>query len=207
MKIKLFLLSLATAGLLVACGDKKEGDKGQTGDAKEAAAGEGQAVALDDKATYVEWIATKEVGGGHQGKFYIKKDESKVTVKDGKITAATLVFDLTKVEITDPQPLPKDKEEQLKGHLASPDFFNTEKFPTAKFELVSIEGEKVTGNLTLVGQTKSYSFNADVKVEGDKVSVVATTTIDRTNWGMTYNPKQAVIKNEVELNINLKSAN
>jgi polyisoprenoid-binding protein YceI len=36
--------------------------------------------------------------------------------------------------------------------------------------------------------------------------VIATTTIDRTVWGMKYNPSQAVIKNEVELNINLVSA-
>lgn len=206
MKIKLFLLSLATAGVLVACGEKKDADKAETGEKKEAAAAEGNAVALDAKASYVEWIATKEVGGGHQGKFYIKPEESKVTVKDGKVTSAVLVFDLTKFEITDKQALPKDKQEQLVGHLSSKDFFNVEKFPTAKFELVSIEGENVTGNLTLLGQTKSYTFKADVKVDGEKVSAIATTTIDRTVWGMKYNPDQAVIKNEVELNINLMSS-
>ncbi len=48
------------------------------------------------------------------------------------------------------------------GHLKSPDFFNTKQYPTIEFASTSVApiegGYKVTGDLTLHGETKPVSF-------------------------------------------------
>ena len=48
------------------------------------------------------------------------------------------------------------------GHLSSPDFFNTKQYPTIEFTSTSVKpiegGYKVTGDLTLHGETKPVTF-------------------------------------------------
>jgi polyisoprenoid-binding protein YceI len=79
--------------------------------------------------------------------------------------------------------------EKLTGHLKNEDFFETEKFPTAKFVSTSITaGENgsstITGNLTLHGETKEVSFPADVKMENGGMVLNATFQLDRSIFGM-----------------------
>ena len=79
--------------------------------------------------------------------------------------------------------------EKLTGHLKNEDFFETEKFPTAKFASTEITaGENgsrtITGNLTLHGETKEVSFPADIKIENGGVMLNATFQLDRSIFGM-----------------------
>jgi polyisoprenoid-binding protein YceI len=67
-------------------------------------------------------------------------------------------FNLTvKVESVDTGNAKRD------GHLRSPDFFNVKQFPLMTFKSTSIEaikgGFKVTGDLTLHGETKPVTFS------------------------------------------------
>lgn len=69
-----------------------------------------------------------------------------------------IAIDLTKVD-TD--------ADGLNAHLMKPDFFDTEKFPTASFvsQSVSKIGDNqyvLAGDLTMKGQTKSVSMNAEI---------------------------------------------
>ena len=89
----------------------------------------------------------------HLGISTINVSENGVEAIDGTIEIASI----------------KVPEEQLTGHLLSPDFFDAEANPEGTFRSTSIEqvdGEnyKVTGDLTLRGTTNPVVL--DVEVEG-----------------------------------------
>jgi polyisoprenoid-binding protein YceI len=82
-------------------------------------------------------------------------------------------------------------------HLKGPDFFNAREFPTMSFK--SSKWEKtgdgsyaVTGDLTLLGVTKSVTAKVDHVAtneggeDGALIGFEAAFTIDRTDFGMTY---------------------
>lgn len=100
------------------------------------------------------------------------------------------------------------------GHLQNEDFFNTPKFPEAKF--VSTKFEKVDGmnykmhgDLTILGVTKPIVFDAEFLGEGPgrRGAVIAgwdaTATVDRRDWGLEYG--QGVVGNEVEITLNIQA--
>jgi polyisoprenoid-binding protein YceI len=84
-------------------------------------------------------------------------------------------------------------------HLRSPDFFNTAEFPEITFDSTSVEvtGEntaKITGDLTILGVTKSVTLDAVYNGMGnypwdDTTEVVGfdvSGVVDRTEFGMMY---------------------
>ncbi len=56
--------------------------------------------------------------------------------------------------------------EKLTGHLKSKDFFDTEKYPTAKFTAMSLVDGKLSGTLSVHGMTKNVTVNAGEPVNG-----------------------------------------
>ena len=113
------------------------------------------------------------------------------------------------------------KDENLKAHLGSPEFFDVERYPEIRFESSQIEiapnGEiKVAGNLTIKDQTHSVESTGTITgpavTFGDvtKVGVALETTIDRTQFGLTWNaplPKGGVaVADEVKLIVELELA-
>jgi polyisoprenoid-binding protein YceI len=116
------------------------------------------------------------------GTFEKFSGEAKVDPAVGTVTSLTVDIDTTSL---------KTDIEKLTDHLKSPDFFNVNEHPTAKFESTKIEtgadGQStITGNLTLLGVTKEISFPAKVAVQDGKVTMQAEFTIDRSEFGMTY---------------------
>ena len=96
---------------------------------------------------------------------------------------------------------------KLTTHLKSPDFFGVKSNPKAKFVSTKVEKSgddyKVTGDLTLLGKSKSISFPAKLAVENGEFSIASSFTIDRTQWGMTYG--QGKIDDEVKLTVSVKA--
>ena len=80
---------------------------------------------------------------------------SSATIGNGlTVTAGTFTADMTKIVCTD-SGLPAEYATKLIGHLAADDFFNVEKFPTAKFVISEVKAEAngenthvISGNLT-----------------------------------------------------------
>jgi polyisoprenoid-binding protein YceI len=125
-------------------------------------------------------------------------------ITDGKPESAkgSVEIDMKAVTSDDPK---------LTGHLQSPDFFDTAKFPTATFTLTEVKagGEKgathtVVGNLDLHGVKKSISFPATVAVSADKVDLTSEFVIKRQDFGITY-PGMAddLIRDEVLFKLDL----
>lgn len=84
-------------------------------------------------------------------------------------------------------------------HLRSPDFFNVVEFPTITFKSTKVKfagsGAKVTGDLTIMGKTKSVvldvsSINCGKHPFNPKLKEVcgfdATTSVKRSDFGMKY---------------------
>lgn len=85
----------------------------------------------------------------------------------------------------------------LDEHLMKADFFDSAKFPTAKFVStgVKIDGDDadITGNLTIKGITKPVKLDAEFYGAGkmpaqmggsENIGFTATTTIKRSDFGM-----------------------
>lgn len=87
--------------------------------------------------------------------------------------------------------------EQRDGHLRSADFLDVEKYPTITFAIRSVEPEgdvyKATGDLTIRDVTKPITLDyehAGVVTDpfgNTKVGGTLTGTINRADWGLTWN--------------------
>ena len=112
------------------------------------------------------------------------------------------------------------KDENLRGHLGSPDFFDLERFKEITFSSNSIhrEGNQLTvdGELTVKDQTNKVQARGTISgpavVLGDqtKIGITLETVIDRTQFGLEWNaplPQGGfAIDNEVSLIIELELA-
>jgi polyisoprenoid-binding protein YceI len=216
--MKQILLAL-TAGTLFAasCQTAPEADKATATEQQTAAAATGETYTIDAAGSKIGWIGTK-TGGQHNGSFLLS--EGSFTIADGNLTGGNFSIDVTSLSVED---LTGEDKAKLEGHLKSGDFFLTDSFPTAKFEITGVEPfdastgtsklagatHTISGNLTLRGETRNVSFPAIVKIEGTGVSAVADFNIDRTNWGLSYkgpnNPADWFIAKEVNLKLDVKA--
>jgi len=103
---------------------------------------------------------------------------------------------------------------EFNKHLNSSDFFNTAEYPTITFESTKVEATgnstfDVTGNLTILGTTKSVTLAATINkaanhpmLDVPTVGVSASTKIKRSEWGLgAYVP---AVSDEVELSIEVE---
>jgi polyisoprenoid-binding protein YceI len=148
---------------------------------------------INGENTKLTFVGTKP-DGKHDGGF--KKLSGTATVTDGDFTKLKIVVEI------DCDSIYAD-DTKLTGHLKSPDFFGVKDHPKAEFKTTKIEkGEKtytITGDLTMLGKTKSITFPASVSAAGETLSLSTTFQIDRTEWGMTYG--KGKIDDKVTLNI------
>jgi polyisoprenoid-binding protein YceI len=161
----------------------------------------GSTYTFSQEGSKLEWVGAK-VTGKHDGGF--KTFTGTVRVPDGKIESGSVTVDI------DTESVFSDAE-KLTGHLKSPDFFDTAKFPKARFTSTSIKpgGEAgathtVTGNLNLHGVTKSITFPAKIQQSDGEVTVKAEFGINRKDFGILYAGKaDDLIKDDVLIKLDL----
>ena len=176
--------------------DKTEDKKGKEEGGEASTA---KTFALDQANSTIGFIGAK-VTGDHKGSF--GEFDGRATVDGGKLSG---------MEITVQVATLKTDDEQLDGHLKSPDFFEVETHPTATFTALSIseksaEGatHEVAGNLEIKGTTKKVTFPATIEVEEGGVHGKADFSIKRKEWGIDYPGKpDDLIKDEVALELDL----
>jgi polyisoprenoid-binding protein YceI len=112
------------------------------------------------------------------------------------------------------------KDEQLKGHLGAPDFFDIERYPELRFTSSAIKRDgdelELLGELTIKDQTHPVQARGTITdptvTLGDvvKIGVTLETVIDRTKFGLNWNaplPKGGfAVGNDVKLTIELELA-
>ncbi len=149
----------------------------------------------------IDFVGSKAIGGEQPGGF--KKFVGQLNVQEGQLLASgsKIVIDMKSLWTN---------TEKLTGHLKHQDFFNVEKIPTSTFAATKIESidgkQKITGDLTMHGITKSISFPAEIAVADDTVALKAEFFINRFDFEMKY-PGQAdnLIRKEVVLSLNVKA--
>ncbi len=111
------------------------------------------------------------------------------------------------------------REEQRDGHLRSADFFDVEKFPHLAFVSRRIEGAaddfKVYGDLTIHGVTREVVLKGTFEGRGadpwggQRVAYAAHTTINRKDFGLTWNTALetggVMVSDEVRIELNVEA--
>jgi len=153
----------------------------------------------------IDWVG-KKVTGAHNGIIAIK--EGAFALNDGKLSGGKFIIDTTSIKIldvTDPA-----TNAQFAGHLASDDFFSTEKYPEATLEITSVSGNHVEGDLTIKGITHPIGFDVAVHINGDILIATGKLVIDRTKYDMKFRSGNFfkdlgdnLIYNDFELNISV----
>jgi polyisoprenoid-binding protein YceI len=81
------------------------------------------------------------------------------------------------------------KDEQLSGHLQTPDFFDAERFPEISFRTSDLEH----GELTIKGVTRPVAISASVSEPNvdpfgrERVGLTLEATVDRNAFGVSWN--------------------
>jgi len=107
------------------------------------------------------------------------------------------------------------KDEQLNGHLQSPDFFDAQRYPEISFKATELSrsgGDRVSakGELTIKGVTHPITLEGTVSPAPttdpfgrEKVGLTLRSEIDRTEYGINWNaPNQSggdYLANDVKL--------
>jgi polyisoprenoid-binding protein YceI len=102
--------------------------------------------------------------------------------------------------------------EKRDNHVRDTDFLNTDEYPEITFTVTDFEttGEntgKVTGDLEMLGQTNPVVLDVTLNKaavypfghEEYTLGISASTTLKRSDWGMTYGLDQNMVGDEVTL--------
>jgi polyisoprenoid-binding protein YceI len=225
--LKTLSILLAGAVALASCEQAPKSDDAKTTDAKAVDTtkkSDATDLKVDVANSSISWVGTK-VTGKHTGTFGVK--EGSLSIKGNQLVAGKFVIDVAALKVTD---IPADNEMngKLVGHLKSPDFLDTEKFPTATFEITGVETYKadpnakveekdkeyvlenpthtITGNLELRGEKKSITFPAVVNVANGKVEAEAKFNINRQDWKIVYEGKKDdLISNTVHIGLKIST--
>ena len=179
---------------------------------------------IDTAKSQLTWIGAK-MTGRHNGVFEIREGE--LHMNDSLLTSGSILIDMTLLR-SDDKSIDQASNEKLTKHLRSADFFDVEKYKTARFELTGIapydstqvkqpapgKAEDnalrvkkpthfVTGNLTLKDQTKSITFPAKVIMEDNLLKAKANFNIDRTHWGLVYRSDKSLGNQTIRPEVNI----
>ncbi len=179
-----------------------------------------EAIKINTQESKINWKG-KKPAGEHHG--YVKLSEGFLRIDDNIVKGGSFVIDMQTIKDTD---LTDSKSnEKLVNHLKSKDFFDVEKFPTARFDITRVSKLKnnpgdvnkathrIEGNLTIKGITKKVSFDASINLlNGRFTASTPEFTINRTEWDVNYQSKSVVaglkdqfIYDEIALSIELVS--
>lgn len=176
------------------CKEKSKDENTQDIEEVAKAAADATNFNVDISKSSISWKGQKPTGS-HNGTISLASGSVAAVNRD--IQAGTFTIDMNTITDLD---LDGDKKTNLENHLKGTvegkegDFFNVTQFPTATFELTSVEGENgkitVKGNLTIKDKTNPIEFPAVVSFPGDTLFLKSSPfMIDRTKWGVNYGSK------------------
>ena len=166
---------------------------------------------LDLSHSYVDFSVAHMIFSEVQGKF---------SIDSGKVVSTKDDFSDAQITVWINAGSVNTGNEKRDGHLRSADFFDVAKYATAIFKSTSFKKignntYSITGDLTMHGVTKPVTLDAKLKGKakspwGNTVVVFkGTASIDRTQWGLTWNkPLEAaggmLVGNTVDLTLHVE---
>ena len=163
---------------------------------------------VDAAASTVNWKGTMLGVKSHHGT--VNMTEGKLAVKGGQIVAGGFNVDLSSMAPLDSAYAPEGSKQGTKsmliGHLQSPDFFDVATYPSASFEITSMNGNTAIGNLTVRGKTNEEKVT-DIMVTEENGTLKASgkLTFDRQKYGVAWSTgaKDMILNDNIELEIAL----
>ncbi|WP_336703033.1 YceI family protein [Chryseobacterium indologenes] len=158
----------------------------------------------------IDWIGRK-VTGAHNGTINVK--EGNFTLGEEKSLSGKFTIDTRSIKILDIENA--ETNTQFANHLASDDFFNSEQFPEAYFEITHAEpGAEnlyyVEGDLTIKGITHSIDTSLEIAKTDNTAVLKSKIVIDRTKFNIKFrssnfftNLGDTLIYNNFDLHIHL----
>ncbi len=146
-------------------------------------------VKFDKSSGPVEWVGKKNIAGEqHNGTVDLKAGTLDLAAKKGEF-----VIDMNTVTPLDLKDAKKKGD--LAGHLMSPDFFETTKYPEAKFvvkDIVKVAGSKdqydVIGDLTIKDKTHPETIRSTIVENGKVTSIDSAFKFSRSKYNVNYKP-------------------
>ena len=194
MKVKGSLVAAGLVIIISSCGGgEPKGDNATIQEKQETAEVQGAQFAVDTTVSRVRFTGYG-VGKNHPGKF--KVSSGTVAVANDKVTGGSFTINIKSLDLEQKGGMFDSK---LRPHLMSGDFFDAEKFGTAKFDITGVQPYSATGsdtsvvaganftvsgNLTLKDVTKNIS--AKIDLDGNTLKAKSNFVIDRTQWEMRY---------------------
>lgn len=216
MKVSKFFTLAAISASVVSCNNAADSEAATSSEQEVVEVVEAEVIPVTPASGHVAWVGYKTfVDWSHNGTIQVKEGEFQV--KEGEVVGGNFVIDMGSVR-------PLDLEEgskhfnDLVGHLASPDFFESATYPTSKFEITSlekVEGEGtnyvVQGNLTMKDVTNNITFPAQISVAEGMVDFKAPEfSINRTKWNIMFHSsgvegmmKDDLIDDYIKLSVDL----
>lgn len=193
-----FYLGLVMAVIAIttySCADAPKGDDAKITEEQIAATAQGETFMVDTTDSRIRFNGYG-VGKNHPGVF--KLSSGSVAVAGNQITGGNFTINIRSMDLEQKGGMFDSK---LRPHLMSGDFFDAEKFGTAKFEITKVEpytanasdtsiiegaNFRVSGNFTLKDVTKNISFPARIDLDGSTLKAKGNFDIDRRQWNMNY---------------------
>jgi len=199
--ILVFLFALIT----FACSDPSANKpKASVANASETTAtkSSGETLTISPENSKVDFQASK-VTRTHNGSF--KQFSGTIDLVNNNIEQSIVTINIDTASVA-------ADDDQLTGHLKTPDFFDVAKYPKATFVSTKISAapgvnttHNVTGNFDLHGVKKAITFPASIQLAADSVSVNAEFTINRKDFGINYPGKaDDLIRDGVVIKLSLK---
>jgi polyisoprenoid-binding protein YceI len=219
MKVKQTIRPLVCASILLftaaSCDNAPKGDNATITEEQKASDATGMTFVVDTNESEVRFTG-HGVGKNHPGDF--KLQSGTVAVENNQITGGNFVIDINSMDMEQEGDVFDNK---LRPHLLSGDFFDAEKFGTAKFEITKVEpynkGDNdkdtsivdganfnVSGNLTIKGETRNVTFPAKIELDENKLTGNANFEIDRTQWKMNYGNDKTLGDKFISEKVNVK---
>ena len=196
MTKSIFFASIVAATVaFTSCSDVPKGDQATISETQTVASTTGQTFILDTTESRIRFTGNG-VGKNHPGTFRLSSGSIGLT--GNQLTGGTFNIDINSLQVEEQGEMFQSK---LKPHLLSGDFFDANKFGTAKFEITKVEpftasgtdtsivdgaNFSISGNLTLKEDTKNIRFPAKVDLDNNNLKAKANFNIDRTQWKMNY---------------------
>jgi polyisoprenoid-binding protein YceI len=162
------------------------------------------ALVIEPGTSKIDFVGSKKVGGSHNGGFKAFHGTAELVPGKPELKSIAVDIDTPSIFADDPK---------LTEHLKNKDFFEVDKYPTAKFVTTEIKpgGEKgathtLVGNLTLHGVTKSITIPATLKVELSSMSLTSEFALNKDDFGMTFAGPGGVIRPDVVIKLDVKAA-
>ena len=188
-------LTVLAMTVFSACSNAPQGDQAKITDKEKTAEAVGQTFQLDTSTSRIHFIGNG-VGKNHPGTFRLSSGS--VAIAGNQITGGEFVLNVKSLDLDQKDAIFQQK---LRPHLLSGDFFDADKFGTAKFAITKVtpyqpsagdtsivDGANfnVSGNLTLKEDTKNITFPARIDLDANTLKAKSNFNIDRTQWKMNY---------------------